>query len=52
LPGYQIKVLDGNCIEASEHRLEVLRQTKAGALPGKSLVVYDPSLEMAIDVFP
>ena len=52
LPGYQIKVLDGNCIEASEHRLEVLRETKAGALPGKSLVVYDPSLEMAIDVFP
>ena len=52
LPGYRIKVLDGNCIEASEHRLEVLRETQAGALPGKSLVVYDPSLEMAIDVFP
>jgi hypothetical protein len=52
LPGYRIKVLDGNCIEASEHRLEVLRETKAGALPGKSLVVYDPALEMAIDVFP
>ncbi len=51
LPGYRIKVLDGNCIEATEHRLEVLRQTKAGALPGKSLVVYDPALEMAIDVF-
>lgn len=52
LPEYRIKVLDGNCIEASEHRLEVLRETKAGALPGKSLVVYDPALEMAIDVFP
>ena len=52
LPGYRIKVLDGNCIEATEHRLEVLRETKAGALPGKSLVVYDPALEMAIDVFP
>ena len=52
LPEYQIKVLDGNCIEASEHRLEVLRDTKAGALPGKSLVVYDPALEMATDVFP
>jgi hypothetical protein len=52
LPGYQIKVLDGNCIEASEHRLEVLRETQAGALPGKSLVVYEPSLEMALDVFP
>ena len=52
LPGYRLKVLDGNCIEATEHRLEVLRDTKAGALPGKSLVVYDPALEMAIDVFP
>ena len=51
-PGYRIKVLDGNCIEASEHRLEVLRETQAGALPGKSLVVYDPALEMATDVFP
>jgi hypothetical protein len=52
LPGYRIKVLDGNCVEATEHRLEVLRATAAGALPGKSLVVYDPALEMAIDVFP
>lgn len=52
LPGYRVKMLDGNCIEASEHRLNVLRETRAGALPGKSLVVYDPVLEMAIDVFP
>jgi hypothetical protein len=52
LPGYQVKVLDGNCIEATEHRLAVLRKTPAGPLPGKSLVVYDPALEMAIDVFP
>ncbi|MEJ2076289.1 MAG: hypothetical protein P8X79_22855, partial [Reinekea sp.] len=52
LPGYRVKMLDGNCIEASEHRLEVLRDQAAGALPGKSLVVYDPALEMAIDVFP
>lgn len=52
LPGYRIKMLDGNCIEATEHRLDVLRETNAGALPGKSLVVYDPALEMAIDVFP
>ncbi|MCF6299047.1 MAG: IS4 family transposase [Thiomicrorhabdus sp.] len=52
IPGYRVKMLDGNCIEATEHRLDVLRETKAGALPGKSLVVYDPMLEMAIDVFP
>jgi hypothetical protein len=52
LAGYRVKVLDGNCIEATEHRLKVLRTTSAGPLPGKSLVVYDPSVEMAIDVFP
>jgi IS4 transposase len=52
LPGYRTKLLDGNCIEASHHRLKVLRDTKAGALPGKSLVVFDPQLELAIDVFP
>ena len=32
--------------------MAVLRRTPAGPLPGKSLVVYDPSLAMAIDVFP
>lgn len=52
LPGYRLKMLDGNCIEATEHRLDVLRHTKAGALPGKSLVVFDPMLDMVIDVFP
>ena len=52
LPGYKVKVLDGNCIEASEHRLEVLRHTSSGALPGKSLVIYEPELEMATEVFP
>ena len=51
LPGYRTKLLDGNCIEASHHRLKVLRDTKAGALPGKSLVVFDPQWELAIDVF-
>ena len=49
---YRVRVLDGNCLEATEHRLHVLRTTAAGPLPGKSLVVYDPAVEMAIDVFP
>ncbi len=52
LPGYRIKVLDGNCIEATEHRLKVLRGISSGALPGKSLVIYQPHIEMATDVFP
>ena len=52
LPGYRVKLLDGNCIEATEHRLKVLRDTKAGALPGKSLVIFDPELDIALDVIP
>lgn len=52
LPGYRVKVLDGNCIEATEHRIRALRGTGSGALPGKSLVIYEPELEMATEVFP
>lgn len=52
LPGYRVKMLDGNCLAGTEHRLEVLRDKSAGALPGKSLVIYDPSQEMAINVLP
>ncbi len=52
LPGFRIKMLDGNCIEASERRLSVLREQAAAALPGKSLVVYDPEFEIVTNVFP
>jgi IS4 transposase len=52
LRGLSVKLLDGNCIEASEHRIKELRSLGGGALPGKSLVVFDPSLRMPIDVFP
>jgi IS4 transposase len=52
LAGHHVKLLDGNCIEASEHRIEELRALSAGALPGKSLVVYDPVLGIPVDVFP
>ena len=49
---FRVKLLDGNCIKSTEHRIEELRSLSAGALPGKSLVVFDPSLRMPIDVFP
>ena len=52
LPGYQVKIVDGNAIEASEHRLKALRGVEAGALPGKSLVVYEPASGLVSDVFP
>jgi IS4 transposase len=52
MPGFNVKLLDGNCIAATEHRIKELRSLSAGPLPGKSLVVYDPSLRIPIDVFP
>jgi len=30
LPGHHVKLLDGNCIEATEHRIEELRGLSAG----------------------
>jgi IS4 transposase len=52
VPGCHTKILDGNCIAASEHRLKELRQIAAGALPGKSLVVLDADRRIICDVFP
>ncbi|MDP7211762.1 MAG: IS4 family transposase [Vicinamibacterales bacterium] len=52
LPGYRVKILDGNCLPATDHRIRELRQSAAGPLPGKSLVVLDPQLKLAVDVFP
>lgn len=47
MPGYRLKIVDGNCLGATQHRLDELRVLSSGALPGKSLVVYDPALQMA-----
>ena len=52
LPGYRVKIIDGNCIEASDRRLKALREVQGGALPGKSLVVYEPAHGLVCDVFP
>jgi IS4 transposase len=52
LPGFTVKILDGNCIAGSEHRIEELRGITAAPLPGKTLNVYDPQLGLVTDVFP
>jgi IS4 transposase len=51
LPGYQIKVLDGNHLSATEHRLKALRDTWAAPLPGQALVVLDQQRMLITDVF-
>jgi hypothetical protein len=52
LPGYRVKILDGNHLAATDRRLLELRGHSAGPLPGFCLVVLDPSLMLAVDVFP
>jgi IS4 transposase len=51
LEGYRVKVLDGNHLSATEHRIQELRTTWAAPLPGKILVVLKPELMLAEDVF-
>ena len=50
LTGYRTKLLDGNHLAGTEHRIQELRTMRAGALPGHALVVFDPELMLAIDV--
>jgi IS4 transposase len=52
LPGYRTRILDGNHLAASEKRLKLLRSLRGTALPGHSLVVYDPDLRLVLDVIP
>lgn len=51
LPGYRCRILDGNHLSATEHRLEELRTTWAAPLPGKILVVLDQERMLADEVF-
>jgi len=51
IAGYHTRILDGNCLAATEHRLQALRKIAAGPLPGKSLVVLDPERMLIRDLF-
>jgi IS4 transposase len=51
-PGYRIRVLDGNHLPSTEKRLAPLRGFRGAALPGHSLVVYDPDVQVVIDLVP
>lgn len=42
LPGYNARVLDGNHLASTEHRIEELRSVWDAPLPGRALVVLDP----------
>lgn len=52
LAGYRVRVLDGNHLAGTEHRLPELRRHRAAALPGQTLVFYDPQLDLVTNVIP
>ena len=52
LPGYRVRILDGNHLAATQHRLKELRGLRSGPLPGQALVVYDPQWALVTDVIP
>lgn len=50
LPGYRMRVLDGNVLTGTDHRLKGLRRWLNACLPGKSLVIYEPGLGLVTDL--
>ena len=52
LPGQQVRVLDGNCLDGRQHRLRVTRASSAAPLPGKALVVFDPQVQTIAAMLP
>ena len=52
IPGYAARVLDGNVLTGTDHRIDELRSTRAATLPGKSLAIYEPASELVLDVVP
>lgn len=52
LPGYRVRVVDGNHLTSTERRLDVLHECSGGPLPGQALVVLDPDVMLAIHMLP
>jgi len=52
LPGFRLRVLDGNHLAGTDHRILELRRHRAAALPGQALVFYDPQWDLISDVIP
>jgi IS4 transposase len=52
LAGYRTRIIDGNHLTSTEHRLKALRTTRSGPLPGQALAVLDPDRMLIVDLFP
>jgi hypothetical protein len=52
LRGYRVRIIDGNHLAATDHRLAELWTIGGGPLPGQALVVLEPDRMLITDVFP
>jgi len=43
IPGYAARIIDGNILTGTDHRVEATRGTRSAVLPGMSLAVYEPA---------
>jgi IS4 transposase len=50
IAGYHARILDGNALAGTEHRIRPLRDLRAAGLPGKSLAVYEPASGLIEDL--
>jgi len=48
--GYRVRILDGNHLAATQHRLKEARHEAAAPLPGQALVLFDPEADLVTDV--
>lgn len=51
LKGYRTRIIDGNHLTSTDHRLKALRRTRSGPLPGQALAVLDPDRMLISDLF-
>lgn len=50
LPGYRVKIVDGNHLRRTDRRIKELREINGAPLPGHAAVVLDPARMLVIDV--
>jgi len=50
LPGYDVRIVDGNHLQGTHHRLKELRRLGDAALPGQTLAVLNPHRELIEEV--
>lgn len=50
IAGYSARILDGNVLAGTDHRLTPTRTTWSACLPGKSLAIYEPASGLILDL--